>query len=91
MFFDILIFYYTLINILTFFFMLFDKRRAILDKYRISEATLFKLSFAGGFIGFMAGMYAFRHKIRKWKFYVVGIVSMLLHCVLAYSVYNYFA
>ncbi len=86
---DIVIFYYVLINILTFAFMLFDKRRAVLNKYRISEATLFKLSLIGGFLGLLLGMYTFRHKIRKPKFYVVGILSILLHIAIAYSIYYY--
>ncbi len=86
---NILITYYIIINILTFLFMLFDKRRAILNKYRISEATLFKLSFIGGFLGLMLGMYAFRHKIRKSKFYIVAFISTILHGTIIYFVYRY--
>ncbi len=85
----IILIYYIIINIVTFLFMLFDKRRAILNKYRISEATLFKLSFLGGCIGFLLGMYAFRHKIRKAKFYVVAILSIILHGAIIYGLYYY--
>lgn len=56
------------INLITFAAFGIDKRKAVRGKFRISEATLFVLSLAGGSPGGLAAMYAFRHKTKKWYF-----------------------
>ena len=48
--------------------MYIDKQRAIHKEWRISEATLLTLGFAGGAIGGVLAMYLFRHKTRKNTF-----------------------
>ena len=56
------------INLITFAAFGIDKRKAVKGKFRISEATLFVMSLAGGSPGGLAAMYAFRHKTKKWYF-----------------------
>lgn len=69
--------YLVLINILSFISMYVDKRKAILNKYRISEKTLFILAMLGGGIGIYIGMYTFRHKTQHLKF-SVGIPVIII-------------
>ena len=66
-----------------------DKRRAIKDKWRISESTLLLVALIGGGLGALAGMKLFRHKTQKAKFFVgvpvcialnvVAVVALLLY------------
>ena len=72
----ILIIYFIGINLLAFIVYGIDKRKAIKQKYRIPEKTLFGLAFLGGSVGALLGMYGFRHKTRVWYF-VVGIPVIL--------------
>ena len=63
--------YFVIINIIGFFIMWLDKRKAIKGSWRIPEKTLFIITALGGGIGTTAGMYAFRHKTQKIQF-VIG-------------------
>ena len=55
-------------NLLLFILMGLDKRKEILNHWRISEKTLFSLALMGGSIGGILGMYTFRHKTKHLKF-----------------------
>ena len=57
--------YISIVSITLCIFMYVDKQRAIHKKWRISEATLLTLGYAGGAIGGVLAMYLFRHKTRK--------------------------
>ena len=70
------IIYLILINAIGFFIMLVDKRKAIKNRWRIPEKTLFLIALAGGSVGALAGMYCFRHKT-KHKRFTVGIPFIL--------------
>ena len=67
----ILIAYIVLINLLAAFICVLDKRKAIKQKRRISEATLWLISFAGGSAGMYFAMLAVRHKTLHKSFMVV--------------------
>ena len=67
----------TIMNIISFFMMYLDKRRAIKHKWRISEKTLFAFALLGGSLGSILGMYTFRHKTKRWYF-VIGMPAILL-------------
>ncbi|MFR2534616.1 MAG: DUF1294 domain-containing protein [Clostridia bacterium] len=69
--------YLVMINMITFFAMWLDKRKAQRGKWRTSEQTLFVLVLLGGGIGGIAGMYTFRHKTQKPRF-VVGFPAILI-------------
>ena len=86
----VIIGYLTVMNLFAFLSMWSDKRRARRGKWRIPERTLFLLSFLGGSVGALAGMYAFRHKTTHGKF-VVGMPAILLiHLLLAGVLIKYF-
>ncbi len=71
------IIYLVIINVITFFAMWLDKRKAERGKWRTSEQTLFVLVLLGGGVGGIAGMYIFRHKTQKPRF-VVGFPVILI-------------
>jgi len=65
-----IIIFFVLVNLFSLIVMLVDKHRSRFSRLRISEATLFFLaSFFGG-IGVYLGMILFRHKTKKWHFYI---------------------
>jgi uncharacterized membrane protein YsdA (DUF1294 family) len=65
------------INVIAFLAMLVDKIKSRNQgAERISEGMLFFMATAFGSIGVYAGMFAFRHKTRKWYF-LVGIPLLI--------------
>ena len=62
------IIYFVAINIIGFFAMLIDKEKAKRGSWRIPEKSLFMITFLGGGVGTIAGMYLFRHKTKKLRF-----------------------
>ena len=80
-----MIIYLIVINLIGFFIMWLDKRRAKNHGWRIPEKTLFLISFFGGSVGGFLSMLIFRHKIRKPMFYFVFGISLVLHiCVVIF-------
>ena len=73
---------YLVMNILTFITYGADKFKAFRNRYRISEKTLMIMSVFGIF-GALAGMFLFRHKIRKPLFFG-GLPLILFIEALAY-------
>lgn len=74
--------YLLAINVAAFLLMGTDKKRAILQKRRIPEKTLFLVALLGGSLGAFMGMQSFRHKTKHLKF-TLGIPAILLvHLVL---------
>ena len=69
--------YLLIINIIGFFMMWSDKRKAKKGKWRIPEQTLFIVTAIGGGIGTIAGMYTFRHKTKKLKF-TIGLPALVI-------------
>jgi len=72
-----IVLYLLIINMITFFTMWLDKRKAKKGKRRIPENTLFTLAFLGGGLGGILGMYIFRHKTKKSRF-VIGFPLILI-------------
>lgn len=75
--------YILMMNLIGFFIMLIDKKRAQQHQYRIPEKTLWFVALIGGSIGTTLGMEAFRHKTKhlafKWGFPVVAILQIFLY------------
>ena len=65
---EVLLYYLTGINILTFLIYGIDKWKAKKGKWRISEAALLTLAFIGGSIGAWLGMKVWHHKTMHKKF-----------------------
>lgn len=70
------------LSILCFVLVFVDKKRAIDGKYRIKESRLFLISFFGGALGCLVGMYIFRHKTKKQSFTVIIPIFLFVHIVL---------
>ena len=69
--------YLAIMNIIGFAIMGIDKKKAEKKKWRIRESTLFLVSFIGGSIGTLLGMYSFRHKT-KHIYFVIGMPLILI-------------
>ena len=74
--------YLLMVNLIGFFMMWSDKRRAKWGKWRIPEQTLFIVTALGGGIGTIAGMYTFWHKTKKLKFTIGLPVLVILEIIL---------
>lgn len=83
-----LIYYLIFINIISFLTMFIDKKKSIKRKWRIKESTLFLLSFIGGSLGVILGIYSFRHKTKHIKF-TLGIPLILIVQVLLFIFIKY--
>ena len=82
------IYYLIFINIISFLTIFIDKKKAIKRKWRIKESTLFLLSFIGGSLGVILGIYSFRHKTKHIKF-TLGIPLILIVQVLLFIFIKY--
>lgn len=74
--------YLLIINLIGFYMMWSDKRKAKYGKWRIPEQTLFIVTALGGGIGTISGMYVFRHKTKKLKFTIGLPVLVILEIIL---------
>jgi len=66
-----------LINIVAFIMYGVDKKKAKDGKWRTKEATLILSAAVGGSIGALIGMFFFRHKTQKPKFFI-GVPAILI-------------
>ena len=83
-----LLVYLTIINAASLLLMLIDKIKAKHHLWRIPEKILLGVSFIGGSLGGLIGMYLFRHKTKHIRFFI-GIPLMLIgHVVLLYYFRN---
>lgn len=79
--------YFFIVNILLFILMGIDKKRAILNKWRISEKNLILISILGGSIGGLIGMYTFRHKTKHLKFTIGLPLILILQLITFYFIF----
>ena len=86
---ELLFIYLVCINAVTFFLYGADKWKAKKGKRRISEKSLLSAAVLGGSVGGLVGMYTFRHKTRKAKFYL-GVPTILALQV-AFAVFVYYS
>ena len=83
----ILTLYLFCINVMTFFVYGIDKSKAKRGVYRISEKTLLTLAAIGGSVGAGVGMWFFRHKTKKVKFFLgIPIVFLMQVAFLVYFI-----
>ena len=78
----VLFIYLAVINVVTFFVFIWDKRQAIKGNSRVRELILFVLAFAGGALGGIVAMIVARHKIRKQAFAIGLPLILLAHLVI---------
>ncbi|MCQ2418087.1 MAG: DUF1294 domain-containing protein [Oscillospiraceae bacterium] len=83
---------FSVLSLLTFIVYGLDKRAAIHDEWRTPEKRLLLFGIMGGAAGGLLGMAVFRHKIRKWYFWFVNFLSLIVHiavlvkCLEMYSI-----
>lgn len=77
-----IIIYLISINVITFLAMGIDKYKAKKGHWRTKEKTLIMLVVLGGGIGGIAGMYCFRHKTKKPRFYIGFPMILFLEILL---------
>lgn len=77
--------YLIIINTLTFILYGVDKFLAFKHYHRISEKLLYLFSIFGGALGALLGMFCFRHKTLKLRFYLVNIISLILWILMLYN------
>jgi uncharacterized membrane protein YsdA (DUF1294 family) len=70
--------YLALVNVGSLLLMGFDKMSARANFERVPEAWFFLISLAGGFVGVILGMLAFRHKTRKASFQLKIVTAAVL-------------
>lgn len=79
-----IILYIIILNLTLFILMGIDKRRAKLNKWRISEKSLFLFSLFGGSIGGIIGIYTFKHKTRHLNFTLGFPIILILQLIILY-------
>lgn len=67
-----------LINTGSLVLMGFDKLSAKTGSERVPEMWFFLIALAGGFVGLVLGMFAFRHKSRKTSFQLKIVAAAVL-------------
>ncbi|WP_242860856.1 DUF1294 domain-containing protein [Defluviitalea phaphyphila] len=76
--------FFILINFITSIVFGLDKRKAIKNKWRISEKKLIFLSFFAP-LGALIGMRIFHHKTKKLKFNIlIPLFLVIQMCILVY-------
>jgi uncharacterized membrane protein YsdA (DUF1294 family) len=84
----IVMIYLIIINLYGYFIMYNDKERAKQGKYRIPEATLWRVTIMGGAIGTAVGMKAFRHKTQhatfRFGFTFFAVMDILIACYILF-------
>lgn len=83
----ILLLLYLAANIASFAAFGIDKRRAVNNRWRISEKTLLLLGLFGG-IGQLAGMKVFHHKTHKWYFDLTAYLFIIIQIGLLILLYT---
>ncbi len=76
------------INVISFIMYGIDKYKAKKKKRRVSERTLFILSFLGGVVGSILGMFVFNHKLRKKYFYICNVLALILWIYIIWMIIN---
>jgi len=59
-----------------------DKKRAVNGRWRVSESMLITCAFCMGAVGSLLGMIVFRHKVRKFRFFLTVMIALAFNIVL---------
>ncbi|MCL2215584.1 MAG: DUF1294 domain-containing protein [Defluviitaleaceae bacterium] len=69
---------FILLNSFTFLLYAVDKRKAVNNKWRISESVLIFFTLAFGGLGALAGMWLARHKTKNKKFRIAASIGLVI-------------
>jgi uncharacterized membrane protein YsdA (DUF1294 family) len=75
-------------NLTTFILMGVDKQKAVKNKWRISEKSLFLCAFVMGGIGVLTGMELFRHKTKHLSFRILIPLAVITNMVVFYILFR---
>lgn len=81
---DAMIALLVMINIASLALCIYDKAAAVTRRARVPEKVLLSFSFLFGSAGMLLGMYVFRHKTRKPKFFITVPLMLVIHGILLY-------
>jgi uncharacterized membrane protein YsdA (DUF1294 family)/cold shock CspA family protein len=73
--------FYLVASVLTFFAYAFDKTAAVRQQWRTAESTLHLFALFGGWPGAVAAQRLLRHKSAKMSFQIAFWVTVMLNCV----------
>ncbi len=79
------IYYFLIINLISYLVYFYDKKQALNDNYRVSEKFLLSLVIIGGTFGALGSMLIYKHKIRKLTFLLKYVVANILFSYLFYT------
>lgn len=85
----IAVIYIVVMSLIGFVTMGVDKRKAIHNKWRISEVTLILIAFLGGGMGSFLGMRWFRHKTKHVKFVVFIPLTAIMYFIITSYLVSY--
>ena len=84
---EYLVIYISIINIISFLVMYYDKKRSIKHKWRVPESRLFLYASIFGSLGIWIGMYIFRHKTKHVRF-VLGVpIILVIQLIILYMLF----
>lgn len=75
-------------NLIVFITYGIDKRKSMINAWRISEKTLIIMTLCGGGFGGLLGGEIFHHKTRKWYFQLTWYIGLLIQVLLCYFVWH---
>ncbi|MFW6016596.1 MAG: DUF1294 domain-containing protein [bacterium] len=76
---------FIIVNFIALIVMGVDKYKSIKNSSRISEKVIITHAFIFGALGIYLGMYIFRHKINKSKFYIIIPILMIFQLFIFYN------
>ncbi len=86
----VVILYLIILNLVGFFSMGMDKKRAKSNEWRIKEKTLFFIAIIGGSAGSLLGMKVYRHKTKHTAFVIGMPFILLVQIILIIFLFNKF-
>jgi uncharacterized membrane protein YsdA (DUF1294 family) len=87
--FDLLmILFFVTLNVIGFFLIKIDKKRAIHHQWRVPERNFFILALLGGATGLYLGMIFFRHKTKHYLFTRGIAVLIVLNALFFYFIFR---
>lgn len=88
---DLILVYFIVINLITFFIFLIDKSQSQISGRRISEKTLLLFTLIGGSPAALWAMNTFRHKTKKYSFQIPLYLIILLQISVIVWLLRYFS
>lgn len=68
----------SIMSIIGFIVMAYDKRQAVNGEWRVRDDTNYLIAILFGAPGVLLAMGACRHKIRKWQYWLVVVIGLII-------------